>query len=93
MEVGRGVFESPEGWGYLELSEGDDTKTNNSSNPDGRDGESLRSLGVWCTRLEIIIVENRDNGRDCHVRGVRILGPCQERISAYPSPTEDLPFR
>ncbi|RNF26234.1 anaphase promoting complex subunit 10 [Trypanosoma conorhini] len=34
--------------------------------------------GVWCTHLRIILEENRQNGRDCHVRGVRILGPMRQ---------------
>ncbi|CCW64846.1 unnamed protein product [Phytomonas sp. EM1] len=97
MEVGRGVFESPEGWGCIDLGE-EEEEAEKAKDPDPGNGRvarggDLASRGVWCTRLEIIIVENRDNGRDCHVRGVRILGPCQEPACTYPASTRNLLLR
>ncbi|KAG5487475.1 hypothetical protein LSCM1_07430 [Leishmania martiniquensis] len=39
---------------------------------------------LWCTSIDIYICENQFNGRDCHLRGIRLLGPRyeeQERVS------------
>lgn len=30
---------------------------------------------VWCTFINILIVQNHQDGRDTHVRGVRVFGP------------------
>ncbi|KEG14053.1 anaphase promoting complex subunit 10 [Trypanosoma grayi] len=49
--------------------------------------------GVWCTHLRIIIKENRQNGRDCHVRGVRVLGPVHQSVFTTSSFTQNLLLR
>ncbi|ORC92431.1 anaphase promoting complex subunit 10 [Trypanosoma theileri] len=48
---------------------------------------------VWCTQLRIVLEENRQNGRDCHVRGVRVLGPVHQSVFTTASFTQDLMLR
>ena len=60
-EVGAAEVEGPNGWVMLELLE--DPLHRSTS---GR---------VWCTYLQLLITENHQNGRDTHVRGVRIFSP------------------
>ena len=60
-EVGAAEVEGPNGWVMLELLE--DPSHRSTS---GR---------VWCTFLQLMITENHQNGRDTHVRGVRIFSP------------------
>ncbi|RNF01252.1 anaphase promoting complex subunit 10 [Trypanosoma rangeli] len=49
--------------------------------------------GVWCTHLRIILEENRQNGRDCHVRGVRVLGPVRQSAFTTASFSQHLLLR
>jgi anaphase-promoting complex subunit 10 len=60
-EAGSAEVESPNGWVMLELLE--DPSHRSTS---GR---------VWCTYLQLMITENHQNGRDTHVRGVRVFSP------------------
>ncbi|KAG8344840.1 putative Anaphase promoting complex subunit 10 (APC10) [Trypanosoma vivax] len=38
------------------------------------DYSDFRENGVWCTHLRVVLEENLQEGRDCHVRGLRVLG-------------------
>lgn len=58
-EVGSVNVEGPNGWVMIELSE--DLRHKNTLNR------------VWCTYLHILVSENHQNGRDTHVRGVRLF--------------------
>ncbi|KAG5512180.1 hypothetical protein GH5_07661 [Leishmania sp. Ghana 2012 LV757] len=35
---------------------------------------------LWCTLIDICICENQFNGRDCHLRGIRLMGPRYEEL-------------
>ncbi|CAC22691.1 anaphase promoting complex, subunit 10-like protein [Leishmania major strain Friedlin] len=35
---------------------------------------------LWCTLIDIYICENQFNGRDCHLRGIRLMGPRYEEL-------------
>lgn len=35
---------------------------------------------LWCTLVDICICENQFNGRDCHLRGIRLMGPRYEEL-------------
>ncbi|GET85644.1 anaphase promoting complex, subunit 10-like protein [Leishmania tarentolae] len=40
---------------------------------------------LWCTLIDICICENQFNGRDCHLRGIRLLGPRYEELERVSS--------
>lgn len=48
---------------------------------------------VWVTTLEVVFVQNHHSGRDCHVRGMRILGPCVKSIVKETSITQHMLLR
>ncbi|KAG5511635.1 hypothetical protein JKF63_07232 [Porcisia hertigi] len=51
----------------------------NAHNP-----SSAADRWLWCTLIDVCICENQFNGRDCHLRGIRLMGPRyeeQERVS------------
>lgn len=54
--------------------------------------EFLESV-VWCTHLRIVLEENRQNGRDSHVRGVRVLGPARQCVYTTPEFTQHMLLR
>ncbi|CAJ1016412.1 putative Anaphase-promoting complex, subunit 10 (APC10) [Leishmania utingensis] len=35
---------------------------------------------LWCTVIDVCICENQFNGRDCHLRGIRLMGPRYEEL-------------
>lgn len=35
---------------------------------------------LWCTLIDIYFYENQLSGRDCHVRGVRVIGPRRAEV-------------
>lgn len=39
------------------------------------DRSGVKEQAVWANKLCVVIVENHQNGRDTHVRGVRLFGP------------------
>jgi anaphase-promoting complex subunit 10 len=61
-EVGSADVDSPNGWVVVELLE----------DPAMRGASSAK---VWCTYLQVMITENHQNGRDTHVRGMRVFSP------------------
>lgn len=40
---------------------------------------------LWCTLIDIYICENQFNGRDCHLRGIRLMGPRYEELERVSS--------
>lgn len=45
---------------------------------------SPNDSSVWCTFVRVVILENHQNGRDSHVRGVSVFGPAPPKKYATP---------
>ncbi|EPY19830.1 anaphase-promoting complex subunit 10 [Angomonas deanei] len=80
MEVVATVtVDQPQGWVMLPLR-GEPSVSVGSTGGDvlraAAEGEARAAEEkVWCTLVELLFSENHHNGRDCHIRGVRLLGP------------------
>ncbi|KAI0759562.1 anaphase-promoting complex subunit 10 [Trametes elegans] len=48
------------------------------------DGDGFKHIDVYV--LQIHIVNNHMNGKDTHVRGVKVLGPLEQKLKAYEEP-------
>ncbi|KAI0667803.1 anaphase-promoting complex subunit 10 [Trametes maxima] len=48
------------------------------------DGEGFKHIDVYI--IQILIVNNHMNGKDTHVRGVKVLGPLERKLQAYEEP-------
>ncbi|EIM91196.1 anaphase-promoting complex subunit 10 [Stereum hirsutum FP-91666 SS1] len=73
QEVRSLVLDKPDGWITFDVS----------AEPSD-DGEGFKPVNVYI--LQVIIITNHMNGKDTHLRGMRILGPVEE-----PTPWDD-PF-
>ncbi|KAI9636740.1 anaphase-promoting complex, subunit 10-domain-containing protein [Dioszegia hungarica] len=62
QEVRLGVFDKPDGWQYMPLR------------PEDADGEEIEGPPIPAHHLRIVILANHLNGKDTHVRGVRVFG-------------------
>ncbi|GJE85662.1 anaphase-promoting complex subunit 10 [Phanerochaete sordida] len=58
-------LEKPDGWFTFDVS----------MEPVGEDGEGFKPVHAYV--LQVIIVANHMNGKDTHVRGLRVLGPIE----------------
>lgn len=63
-QVGSADVEAPNGWILIHLLE-DGTATK----------QQQKQQRVWCTTLQIVIPENHQNGRDTHIRSVKVFSP------------------
>ncbi|KAI0648848.1 anaphase-promoting complex subunit 10 [Trametes meyenii] len=48
------------------------------------DGDGFKHIDVHI--IQILIVNNHMNGKDTHVRGVKVLGPLEPKVQAYEEP-------
>jgi len=68
QEVRAVTLDRPDGWITFDVS----------SEP-GDDGEGFKPIHAYI--LQVIILANHMNGKDTHVRGMRILGPIEDQAS------------
>nr|CCC94564.1 putative anaphase promoting complex, subunit 10-like protein [Trypanosoma congolense IL3000] len=99
------VVDDPQGWVLIQMAP--ETETLNSWGARDVNGEhcgddavldhadyaEFIEDGVWCTRLRIIVEENRQEGRDCHVRGLRVLGHIKQSLFTTAYFTQTLQLR
>ncbi|SCU73256.1 anaphase promoting complex, subunit 10-like protein [Trypanosoma equiperdum] len=86
--------ETPSSWN-TPAAHSDDAKADieNDMPLDNADFEEFIQDGVWCTRVRVIVEENRQEGRDCHVRGLRVLGHIKQSLFTTASFTQNLHLR
>ncbi|KAI0324675.1 anaphase-promoting complex subunit 10 [Cubamyces sp. BRFM 1775] len=48
------------------------------------DGDGFKHIDVYV--IQIYIMNNHMNGKDTHVRGVKVLGPLEEKLKEYEEP-------
>ncbi|KAI0353809.1 anaphase-promoting complex subunit 10 [Trametes cingulata] len=48
------------------------------------EGEGFKHIDVYM--IQILIMNNHMNGKDTHVRGVKVLGPLERKLQAYEEP-------
>ncbi|KAI0270800.1 anaphase-promoting complex subunit 10 [Russula aff. rugulosa BPL654] len=68
QEVRAVTLDRPDGWITFDVS----------SEP-GDDGEGFKPIHAYI--LQVIVLANHMNGKDTHVRGMRILGPIEDQAS------------
>ncbi|KAH9976547.1 anaphase-promoting complex subunit 10 [Russula vinacea] len=68
QEVRAVTLDRPDGWITFDVS----------AEP-GDDGEGFKPIHAYI--LQVIILANHMNGKDTHVRGMRILGPVEDQAS------------
>ena len=66
-EVGSLEVEQPNGWIVVHLL---DEAASEISN-----GVYVNVQRVWCRHVRVTVLENHQNGRDTHIRGLRIYSP------------------
>ncbi|EAN84510.1 anaphase promoting complex, subunit 10-like protein [Trypanosoma cruzi] len=102
LEIMRGTEGGGAGTHALGASRARETAEGISSSPpffpqdaivENDDYAEFMGDGVWCTHIRIILEENRQNGRDCHVRGVRVLGPMRQSVFTTASFSQHLLLR
>lgn len=89
-------LQNPEGWERIELSYW--VRDDSDSSGDEMDDEALRALNarrawrreqaltdVRAQMLQIVIHSNHQNGRDTHVRAVRVYGPMRQVATKRPN--------
>ncbi|RPD54295.1 anaphase-promoting complex, subunit 10, partial [Lentinus tigrinus ALCF2SS1-6] len=67
------TIEKPDGWITFDVS----------MEPN-EDGEGFKSVDAYM--LQIIILANHMNGKDTHVRGLKVLGPAESKVKDHEEP-------
>ncbi|KAH8094573.1 anaphase-promoting complex subunit 10 [Cristinia sonorae] len=67
------TLDKPDGWLTFDVS----------AEPND-DGEGFKPVNAYV--LQVIILANHMNGKDTHVRGLRVLGPLEEQVSHTDDP-------
>ncbi|KAI0048996.1 anaphase-promoting complex subunit 10 [Auriscalpium vulgare] len=81
QEVRAVTLEKPDGWITFDVS----------AEP-GEDGEGFKPIHAYI--LQVIIIANHMNGKDTHVRGMRVLGPVEDQAAwGDPFPFVDTKFK